>query len=137
MTKLVAIVACVVAVIACSNASPPSYLSGTHQVYYTVTVASGAFTANTLSVDLQTSPYGTTPTSISSLPLPYTSPTYSMAFTGAGAYLTATGSATASSGLVALTMSIWIDGVRKFTATTGIPAAMGAIATVTVQSPLI
>ena len=139
MRKLILLVSCMVAVFACSNpSSSPDYLSGTHQVHYTVALVSGAFTVHTLNVVLQTSPYGTTPDdSIDNLDLPYSSSTYSMNFTGADAYLAASGEATASTAPATLTMSIWIDGVKKYTSTSGIGAAMGATATVTVQSPRI
>jgi hypothetical protein len=135
--KLIVLFTCIAALVACSNPSPSGYLSGTHQVHYSVTVALGAFTANTLNVDLQSSLYGSTPDTFNNQILPYTSSTYSMNFTGAGAHLTASGSATASLGPASLTMSIWIDDVQKYTSTTAIAAGSGAIATVTVNSPLI
>ena len=60
-----------------------------------------------------------------------------MAFTGAGAHLTASANAVSSAGPASLTMSMWIDGVQKYTATTYPAMLGGAIVNVTVQSPLI
>jgi len=135
LKKLLALGLCAAALLSCSTPGS-GYLSGIHYAYYTVVVASGAF--GTASGTVQTAPSGGS-VPFSGASLPYTSSTISMSFTGAGAVLTGTASATSSvgAGPAALTMGIWIDGIQKYSATTTPAAAAGAAASVTVQTPLI
>ncbi len=111
-----------------------SYLSGNHSVYYTVDAASGGFVASGLSATVQTDPAGAT-TDFAAQALPFISPTYTMDFSGTGAYIRVSASDGWASGSASLTMSVWIDGVQAYTAT-GSMVGSGS-ATVSVSSPYI